>query len=294
MDKNQVFISYAKEDKEIARKIYSDLRNIGVRVWLDEEDLLPGQKWKLAIREAIEDSSFFLALLSNHSLSKTGYVQNEMKIALEIAQEYPSNEIFILPIRVEDCTPSDRFLQDLHWCDLFGDYERGIEQVRRVIFPLNNLSFDTLDNGIPKHMSKRGGAWNGESLVESIFEEDSTVCFNGQPSFKLSGDINTHRWNFFSYRIPRYVKALKAEFAVKTENVRKEDNQYNNCYVGFVYRDENDEQRFHIAQFNGTNDWKVNQLFFNVQEQKAHNVEFSIFLSKSGTMWVSSIKLTET
>jgi len=39
----KVFISYAREDVEMARKLYDDLKNAGVSPWMDEEDLLPSQ-----------------------------------------------------------------------------------------------------------------------------------------------------------------------------------------------------------------------------------------------------------
>ncbi len=52
----KVFISYAREDYKIARKLYHDLRKAGVKPWLDEEDLLPGKKWKVEIEKAIRGS----------------------------------------------------------------------------------------------------------------------------------------------------------------------------------------------------------------------------------------------
>ena len=60
----QIFISYAREDVEAARKLYRDLKNAELNPWLDEEVLLPGQNWKSAIKKAIKESRFFIALLS--------------------------------------------------------------------------------------------------------------------------------------------------------------------------------------------------------------------------------------
>ncbi len=67
----KVFLSYAREDLEIAKKICNDLTDKGVNVWLDRNaPLLPGQNWVYAIRQAIDESSHFLALLSSNSVSK--------------------------------------------------------------------------------------------------------------------------------------------------------------------------------------------------------------------------------
>ncbi|MCP4106377.1 MAG: TIR domain-containing protein [Desulfobacteraceae bacterium] len=57
--KKKVFISYAREDIEVAERLYSDLNNAGLKPWMDEKDLLPGQNWELTVTNAIRKSSFF-------------------------------------------------------------------------------------------------------------------------------------------------------------------------------------------------------------------------------------------
>ena len=49
--KASVFISYAKEDKVAAHKLYQDLKRLGLNPWLDEESLVVGQNWKFEIRQ---------------------------------------------------------------------------------------------------------------------------------------------------------------------------------------------------------------------------------------------------
>ncbi len=90
----KVFISYAREDIETARKLYHDLKRAGITPWMDKEDILIGENWKIAIRQAIKESSYFIALLSSNSLSKQGYVQKELKMALNILAEMPVSGIF--------------------------------------------------------------------------------------------------------------------------------------------------------------------------------------------------------
>jgi len=129
----KVFISYAREDIETARKLYHDLKQAGIMPWMDKEDLLIGENWKIAIRQAINESSYFLALLSSNSLSKKGYVQKELKMAIDILGEMPLSEIFLLPIRLDDCNPLDEKLQDINWGNLFPSYEDGLKQILRVL-----------------------------------------------------------------------------------------------------------------------------------------------------------------
>ena len=85
----KVFISYATEDYNKARQIYEDLKAAGVEPWLDREDLLPGQKWKYAIKKAIRESDYFLTLLSDRAVSKRGFVQKEQRLRWRLRKELP-------------------------------------------------------------------------------------------------------------------------------------------------------------------------------------------------------------
>ncbi len=47
-----IFISYAREDIEVASRLYYDLKREGHDPWMDRIDMLPGDLWKRAIRLA--------------------------------------------------------------------------------------------------------------------------------------------------------------------------------------------------------------------------------------------------
>ncbi len=125
----KVFISYAENDLEFAQRLYKDLKSAGLKPWLDEKDILAGQDRKFEIRRAIKDSSYFLALLSSNSFSERGYVRKEQKIALEILDEIPEDNIFIIPVRIDNCEIPDENLQKLQCVDLSPSYEDGLEKI---------------------------------------------------------------------------------------------------------------------------------------------------------------------
>lgn len=130
----KVFISYSKEDKDIAEKIYNDINNSGIKPWMDIKDILPGQERKSVIAQSIKDSSYLIALLSSNSISKKGYLHKEIKIALNIIDELPSPfDVFLIPARIDDCEPKDDKLRNLQWVDLFPSYEEGFKQILRVL-----------------------------------------------------------------------------------------------------------------------------------------------------------------
>ncbi|MFA6463322.1 MAG: toll/interleukin-1 receptor domain-containing protein [Candidatus Shapirobacteria bacterium] len=111
-----VFISYAKEDIQIAESIYYKLKNDNLKPWLDIHHLTVGVNWSLIIQETINKCQFFMLLLSNNSMNKRGYIQKEIKTALEIVDLLPTTEIFILPIKLDNCEiPSS--LSKYHWLD---------------------------------------------------------------------------------------------------------------------------------------------------------------------------------
>ncbi len=137
----KIFISYAPDDKDIAGKIYDGLKQKGLFPWMDAPDLVPGQKKKETICKAIQESRWFLAILSSSSLSRRGQVHRQIRLALDLLDEIPDSEIFVIPVRTDDCKPGDEKLQNLQSVDLFPSYEKGFANLLRVFSP-EQTSFD--------------------------------------------------------------------------------------------------------------------------------------------------------
>ena len=131
-----VFICHALEDKPAARHLHGRLKADGFRPWLDELDLLPGQDWQLEIRRAVRRAEVVLVCLSARSISKTGYVQREIKIALDAAEERPEGVVYIIPARLQECQVPER-LAKWQWVDTFAanGYERLCLALRAVQEP---------------------------------------------------------------------------------------------------------------------------------------------------------------
>lgn len=130
----EIFISYAKEDSKNALKLYDDLDNQeSIKPWIDEKSILGGQKWEIAITKAIRASRFFIALLSSNSVNKTGYVQKELKEALDILEQYPEPGVCIIPARLDDCKVSDTKLQKIQYIDLFPNWDEGFGRILDTI-----------------------------------------------------------------------------------------------------------------------------------------------------------------
>jgi hypothetical protein len=151
-----IFLSYAKEDKKRVRAIYQRLRKERLNPWLDLADLLPGQDWDRTIISAIRNAKFFLVFLSNNSINKRGYVQKEIREALDVAERMPDGELFIIPVRLEECIVPDR-LSKWHWIDIFRPHGlRKIVNTLRAKF--DQVETDTLaQNYESEHVSDQEG-----------------------------------------------------------------------------------------------------------------------------------------
>ena len=199
----KVFLSYAREDLKIAKKIYNDLAGKGINVWLDDNALIPGQNWRYEITQAIRGSNYFLALLSSNSVSKIGYVQKELKMALDILDNYPQDKIFIIPVRVDDCEPVDEKLGDLHWADLSADYEAGIQKIMHVLATLENEALQSdADTAIPSEEKEKPAVIKVTKPTEPVTSVKPSVRLRSRAATLSDYDAEAllERHNFFDSR----------------------------------------------------------------------------------------------
>lgn len=113
-----VFLCHASQDKAAVRELHDALKHLPVDLWLDEVKLIPGQDWEREIRQALRTAHVVLVCLSRNAVTKEGFVQKEIRIALDIADEKPEGFIFVIPVRLEDCDVPER-LKRWQWVDLF-------------------------------------------------------------------------------------------------------------------------------------------------------------------------------
>jgi hypothetical protein len=79
--KQKVFISYAREDTQLAKQLAEQLRASGLEPWLDLEELHAGENWASASGRALESSDVIVALVSK-SFSRSHHLQREWNFAI--------------------------------------------------------------------------------------------------------------------------------------------------------------------------------------------------------------------
>jgi hypothetical protein len=134
----KAFLCHSSADKPAVKKLYKALKNEGFDPWLDAVNLLPGEDWEAEITAAVKATHVVIVCLSSTSVTKAGFAQKEIKMALDVADQQPKNTIFMIPARLEDCKVPDR-LSKWHWVNLFEDdgYKRLVEALNKRAKDLN-------------------------------------------------------------------------------------------------------------------------------------------------------------
>jgi hypothetical protein len=140
-------MSYLREDQSTVDRLVATLRDAGVQVWLDREQIKPGYRWQAAISAAIADGAMFVACFSSNYVKRaTTYVNEELTLAIDELRKRPVDRAWFIPVLLDKCQVPDRrisaaeSLRDIQWIDLSENWEEG---VRRLIACASDLRAPT-------------------------------------------------------------------------------------------------------------------------------------------------------
>src|SRR5882757_5915014 len=111
-----VFLSYASEDRQAARRIGNALPAYGLEVWYDESELGGGDAWDQKIRKQIRDCDYFMPVISaTTERRKEGYFRREWRLAVERTMDMADDVLFLLPVVIDETSQAgarvpDKFL----------------------------------------------------------------------------------------------------------------------------------------------------------------------------------------
>jgi TolB-like protein/tetratricopeptide (TPR) repeat protein len=120
-----VFLSYASQDAEAARRICEALRSAGVEVWFDQSELVGGDAWDAKIRGQIGTCALFVPLISAHTQARQeGYFRLEWKLAEDRSHLMAKGKPFIVPVSVDGTSERGALVPDafvaVQWTRLPG------------------------------------------------------------------------------------------------------------------------------------------------------------------------------
>jgi tetratricopeptide (TPR) repeat protein len=128
---DHIFVCYSKRDREFASGVVAQLKQLGLPIWLDQFDIVPGDQWQQSIESALLTCKSLIVILSPDAVASPE-VNAEWRAALDAGK-------MVLPILHRQCDIPIRLrlIQYVDFTNRPADWRQGIEQ---VVFALNRAS----------------------------------------------------------------------------------------------------------------------------------------------------------
>lgn len=183
VEENLVFLSYARPDRDRVIQYFNQLSGSGFNVWMDCQRLKAGQNWSYEIERAATKAVVVVVFISANSVDRRGYVQKELKEALERRKHKLVDDIFLIPVILDE-TGVPPELEDVHcvW-ERDGTAQSQIEDALRHQF--GKLNLKTLQIQRIEEIS-----WSFDTVTESM---------EGLPGY----DVNLRIIKFRSTKFPK-------------------------------------------------------------------------------------------
>ena len=108
-----IFLSYASQDAEAARRICDALRASGVEVWFDQSELVGGDAWDQKIRRQIKECALFVPVISAATQARTeGYFRLEWRLADQRTHLMAKGRPFLMPVVIDETRDAEAHVPD--------------------------------------------------------------------------------------------------------------------------------------------------------------------------------------
>jgi TIR domain len=217
--KFDIFLSYKSDDSDLVERLKRELIERGVRVWLDKDQIRPGDIFAEALADGIENSRSVGLVVTPKSMT-SNWVKNEYFRALGLATH---GQLQLIPLLFRDADLPG-FLSDRQYVDFRNEseYQRRVEQViwpgitgkRLCVFAINGLGsfpWDWLRNEV----EKLGHVIRASDYVETAPHEIYHTLAEG---YRVVAIVDP----FEGFRSPKaYVESI-FEIREKTKGTRDE------------------------------------------------------------------------
>lgn len=113
----RVFLGYASEHLEVARRVLEILRKDGDFVWFDKESLIGGDRWDVERHVAQREAHLVVHLCSIEIIQRPGVVNREIRDSLDIDRDRPFGTTYFVPVKIGEFD-MPRELEDKQWIHL--------------------------------------------------------------------------------------------------------------------------------------------------------------------------------
>lgn len=131
----KIFISYAHEDKSVAKQIAVDLKIAGFTAWIDEFEIEVGESITEKINLALSECDFFIVIISDNFIRKP-YPMKELNSAIH--KQASSKKPYIFPIRIDN-VEIPNLISDILYADFYSNYSLGLSQLIKGLKKILNI-----------------------------------------------------------------------------------------------------------------------------------------------------------
>ncbi len=153
-----IFMSYSRKDEEHMRQIAKFLRGQGLKVWVDNEKLIPGTPiWEEEVEKGIRNASAIVVVLSPDSKSSE-WVRREISMA-----DQHRKRVFPVLVRGDETSSITLRLINRQYVDLRINAEKGLKSlseaiafyISELVLPENHNTAETSPASVPPPISNQ-------------------------------------------------------------------------------------------------------------------------------------------
>ncbi|MBR9653533.1 TIR domain-containing protein [Thalassovita aquimarina] len=230
----KIFLGYASEHLETARKVYSFLKSVNDDVWFDKEALVGGDDWDRERAVAQQTADFVVHLVSAEIFERPGVVNREIKQTLKLVEDQPIGATYVVFMRLDDLRMPAELIR-FQYIDYFEDSWR-----------------DQLAQAVAKRAAQLSrAAPSAAPETTTVIEKARAVGGTVQPS-RVESSVSTEFYNVSSDHIQYPADGVYWDFV----NARLASEALGG-FVGAVadFNRMGDRDKAQVKDYNAPHEW---------------------------------------
>jgi hypothetical protein len=176
-----IFLSYKSEDSEWVTTLKKDLQRRGVQVWLDRDEIRPGDLFVGALEDGLASSRSVGLVVTPESIA-SGWVKEEYSRALSLVKE---SSLQLIPLILKDAELPG-FIKSRHFVD-FRNNDLYESEVNKLVWPGitgESITFYSI------HRVNGGGPFPWPALEKIISENGFSTSGSDYCRYSMKDRIN--------------------------------------------------------------------------------------------------------
>lgn len=125
----KVFVSHRRADAALAERLANDLRKFGHEVWLDDDDIRPGDSIVGKIESGLDGAQYLVLCYSSSGVSSPWTSREWMST---LARQLDGAGVKVIPVRLTGIT-APTILADIKYADLMRDWQQGLHDLSKSL-----------------------------------------------------------------------------------------------------------------------------------------------------------------